>query len=136
MYRTLVILAFLLAVAGTATQAQELASRYQKQHLQKTEQMLLQGLESGSADIQITTTQTIRDLQMEYPDESFSTLVNPLITLLKNERANVTARILAALALDGLHSDPGDMAVSEVMRYTENTTVKELCTALRAKSLR
>lgn len=135
--RTLLVLAILaVAVSGTVASAQETGSRFRKQHLGKTEVMLAQNLESASADIQITTAQTIRDLEDEFPDESFSRLVNPLITLVKNERANLTARILAALALESLHSDTGDIAIAEMMRYSENAALKELCTALHAKSLR
>jgi hypothetical protein len=135
--RTLLVLAILaIAVSGTIASAQETGSRFRKQHLGKTEIMLAQNLESASADILITTAQTIRDLEDEFPDESFSRLVNPLITLVKNEKANLTARLLGALALDGLHSDAGDIAIADMMRYSENTAMKELCTALHAKSLR
>jgi hypothetical protein len=132
----MISLLILLLAAGTTTYSQEMASRYRKQHLEKTEKMLIQGLESRDATIQITTAQTIRDLESEFPDQEFSSLINPLVVLVKNESANLTARLLGLLALDCLHSETGDLAIAELMRYTENKSVKDLCTALREKSLR
>ncbi len=130
------ILAVLFLAFGTTTQAQDVASRFQKQHLARTQQMLIQGLAPGNADVQITTVQTIRDLELEFPEESFTALVDPLITLVKSESTNITARLLGLLALDGLHSDKGDLAIMSVMNSTENQIVKALCTALNAKGLR
>jgi hypothetical protein len=136
MMRTLLVVATLCFLAAGVAVAQPVTTRYTKQHLAKTEEMLVHNLESGSADIQITTAQTIRDLENEFPEESFARLVNPLIVLVKNEKANITARILAALALENLHSDAGDIAIAEMMRYSEHPAMQELCKALYAKSLR
>lgn len=136
MMRTLFAVAVLFSFAAGVAAAQPATTRYSKQHLARTEEMLIHNLESSNADIQITTAQTIRDLENEFPDESFSRLVNPLITLVKNEKANITARILGALALEGLHSDSGDIAIAEMMRYSEQPALQELCKALHAKSLR
>lgn len=135
-FAALYIFAALLFAAGTGLQAQDAPSRFQKQHLVRTQQMLIQGLAPGNAEMQITTTQTIRDIQLEFPDEPFTNLIDPLITLVKLESANVTARLLGLLALDGLHSDKGDIAIMAVMNATENQSVKALCTALTAKGLR
>ena len=80
--------------------------------------------------------QTGRELEWEFPDESFSGLVIPLMRIVRDESAAEEARILAVLALDGMHSDTGDAAIKTVAGSSSCKTMQDLCKALLVKGER
>lgn len=124
----------LLLTAGA--QAQESVSRYQKQHFKRTLTMLIKNLETGNTDIQVSSLQTVREMQMEFPDEAFDRLMDPLTKLLKDENADTTVRLLCALALDAMHTEDGDAIIADVSKNSGNKSVQDQCRALSIKSLR
>ena len=105
-------------------------TRFQKQHLRQTEEMLIKGLKSDDPEIQATSAQTIRDLEQMFPDEAFDALVIPMRRFLKNEANETKSRMLVAVALDALHSDDGDRAIAEIAQTSSDAALQQLCKAL------
>ena len=131
-------------IISAATPAQSKPSRFSKQHnshflkehLDKTEIMLLKSLESNNANMVSSSVQTIRELEQAFPDEPFSSFIDPLSKIVQNENSDTHSRILSALALDELHSDLGDKAIYEVAKNTPNQSVKDICSALAIESFK
>ena len=109
---------------------------FEKTHLEQTEIMLVQALESNSPSLNSSALQTIREIEEIFPTESFSTFIEPLGDIIKNENADTQLRILSALALDKLHSDIGDNIIYEVAKNTTNESVKNVSQALAVKSFK
>jgi len=109
---------------------------FEKAHLEQTEIMLVQALESNSASLNSSALQTIREIEEIFPNESFSTFIEPLGDIIKNENADTQLRILSALALDKLHSDIGDNIIYEVAKNTTIESVKNVSEALAIKSFK
>ena len=126
------------------TNAQDQSSRFEKQHKSKflksniknTEEMLLNSFESNHLEIISNSVQTLRQLEDIFPDNNFSSLIEPLMKFVKDENMDTQVRILSALALDGLHSDKGDKAIYEAAKSTNNQSVKDVCVALSIESLK
>jgi len=118
----------------TKTRSNLQSTRFQKQHMSQTVEMLINSLMESNPSKKATTVQNIRDLEFAYPDEPFSDLLTPLIERLKDEKEVSQVRILSALALDGLHNDTGDQAIVDMSKTSGNQSVKELCSALLIKS--
>ena len=116
--------------------AKQHKSYFLKEHLDKTETMLIQALQSHDANMVSSSVQTIRELEQAFPDEAFSTFVDPLSKIVRGENYETQARILSALALDELHSDIGDKAIYEMAKNTSNQSVKDICTALAIESFK
>ena len=135
-------MAFLIFFTGASSFAQEQQTRFLKQHnthflkdhLKQTEEMLVQALKSNSTNMSSSATQTIRELEQIFPSESFSSFIEPLSVIIKNEKADTQLRILSALALDGLHSDKGDKVIYEVAKNTTNESLKNISMALAIES--
>ena len=133
-----------LLIISAATPAQSKPSRFSKQHnshflkehLDKTEIMLLKSLESNNANLVSSSVQTIRELEQAFPDEAFSSFIEPLSKIVRDENSETHARVLSALALDELHSDFGDKAIYEVAKNTPNQSVKDICSALAIESFK
>ena len=133
-----------LLIISAATPAQSKPSRFSKQHnshflkehLDKTEIMLLKSLESNNANLVSSSVQTIRELEQAFPDEAFSSFIEPLSKIVRDENSETHARVLSALALDELHSDLGDKAIYEVAKNTPNQSVKDICSALAIESFK
>jgi hypothetical protein len=133
------ILALVLFVSESG-QAQKPTSRVEKQHhattfikshLKQTEDRMLSALNAPFENEGLNgPLQTVRDLEQLFPDYPFEKLLVPLENILKNEQADPTSRMLAALAIDELHSDAGDSVIKNVAEKLENTEVKLLCKAL------
>ena len=123
--------------APAQTQAQptlhSAGTRFQKQHLKQTEDMLITGLKSDNPEIQATSAQTIRDLEQLFPEESFDALIIPMRRFLKNEAMETKSRMLVAVALDALHSDDGDAAIAEIAHTSTDAALQQLCKALSIK---
>jgi hypothetical protein len=111
-------------------------SHFLKEHLNQTEEMLLQSLESNDTNLVSSSVQTIRELEQAFPGEAFSSFIEPLSNIVRNENSDTHARILSALALDELHSDKGDASIYEVARTTHNQSVKDICSALAIESFK
>jgi hypothetical protein len=101
--------------------------------LAQTTESLVNALESASPGLQATAAQTVRELKDMLPDESFSSLIIPLMRVVKDPDAVVESRIMCALALHELHSERGDFAIKGEAIYAENTRFQRLCAALTAK---
>ena len=130
MKRLFFLLAIALMITTNAVQAQDAATRFQKQHLKQTEASIVNALNHESAGVQATAVQTLRQMEWTFPDEEFKSTISPLIRIVKDEKGNTQARLLAAIALEGLHSDLGDEAITMTAKNSTNKSVQELCAAL------
>ena len=118
--------------------AQERTSRFKKQHdtyfvrehLETTENMLLQQLQDNKTNSKLSAVQTIRQLEEVFPTISFSLFIEPLSNIVKNEDSDTQLRIISAIALDELHSDIGDQAIYDMAKNSTNESVKNVCTAI------
>jgi hypothetical protein len=135
MQRFLLPLAVCVLLFTAGAQAQEAPSRFQKQHFKRTLTMLIQNLESGHTDIQVSSVQAIREMQMEFPDESFDRLMKPLTTVLKDENGDTILRLLSAMALDAMHTDEGDSLITQLSQSSSNKSLQDQCKALSVKGL-
>jgi hypothetical protein len=137
-----------LALAGivATTQAQETKStkRIEQQHKQtpsmashlaQSEKTLLGTLENGSPEMQAQAVQTIRDLEQVFPEYPFAASLEPLEKKLKDEKTDPVVRRLAALALDGLHSDAGDEVIRSVAAKCDDKGLQTLCSALLVRTI-
>lgn len=109
---------------------------FAKAHLDQTEIMLIEALESNSVSLSSSAVQTIRELEENFPTESFSDFIEPLSIIIQDENADTQLRILSALALDKLHSDEGDAVIYDVAKTTSNESVKNISTALAIESFK
>ncbi|MFI5251670.1 MAG: hypothetical protein ACHQQQ_04475 [Bacteroidota bacterium] len=135
MRRFIILFAVALFVTAIAVQAGETSTRFKKQHLKQTEENLVSVLNNNSSpSMQASAAQTIRELEWSFPEESFDSFVEPLMRIVKDETSDTQVRILAAIALDGLHSDTGDGAIESVAKGAGDKSVKTLCAALLVKS--
>ncbi len=145
MRQGVMILAVTLALVGMQASAQEKGSTkrieiqhkltyFQKDHMKESEQSLVEAIQSTSVELQQTGIQAVRELEQLDPEYPFTLLLGPLSEKLKDENANGTVRMLAALALDELHSDAGDAAIESVAGSSADTGLKNLCNALLVRS--
>ena len=145
MKRTLFIVTLALVVICSMVLAQDNneTSRIERQHKQTTfmkdrlhqsEASILLSLQGESDQARQSAIQTLRDLEQLFPDYPFASMIEPLGTLLKNEKADPVARKLAALALDELHSDAGDTIIKDVADMCEDMGLQTLCKALLVRS--
>jgi hypothetical protein len=145
MKQHLISLAVAFAVFFTVVQAQEGKSttriekqhkptRFMKEHLKQSEASILLSLQGTSVRAQQTAIQTLRDLEQVFPEYPFSSTLIPLETLLKDKKADSVVRVLAALALDELHSDTGDAVIKEVADLYDDGGLQNLCQALLVNS--
>ncbi len=144
MNKIIISLLFAVIFLSGLIYAQDKPSRFLKQHksyfikdhLNQTEKMLLQSLQSNDTNMNSSAAQTIRELEQVFPDETFSLFISPLSDIVQNEKADTQSRILSALALDELHSDKGDAIIYEVAKFTNNQSVKDICNALAIESFK
>jgi len=130
MKRLFLLLAIVLMIITNAVQAQDVATRFQKQHLKQTEASIVNALNSGTVGVEINAVQTLRQLEWTFPDQEFKSTISPLSQIVKDENGDTQTRLLAAIALDGLHSDLGDDAITFTAKSSNNKSVQELCAAL------
>ena len=130
------------AMLLTTTNAQDQSTRFEKQHhskfvksnLKQTEEMILKNLQSDNIDMLASSAQTIRELELIFPENTFSSLLDPLMKIVQDENGDTQVRLLSALALDGLHSNKGDKAIYDIAKTTKNNSVKDVCIALSVES--
>jgi hypothetical protein len=146
MKHTLFFSLVIAALMAAAVQAQDTGStvRIEAQHktssatlkprLASYEVNLLQTLENDNPTMQAQAVQTVRELAQLFPSHPFKTMIAPLGKKLKDEKADATVRQLAALALDELHSDAGDLIIKEAAKNSEDKGIRSLCTALLVRS--
>ena len=145
MKRMLFVSLLALMVCATAVQAQDSLSttRIEAQHkatkslgkrLAQTEEALLIALKSANPTVQAQALQTIRDLEQLYPEYPFKASLAPLSATLNDEKADGVVRLLAALALDELHSEAGDAVISGVASSSQDKSLQTLCKALLVRS--
>ncbi len=133
MRTSVVILGGLFILAGVAAQAQttQIESKpFQHATVEQTEKSLVKALESNSPGLQLTAAATIRELKALMPERSFSSLVIPLMRVVKDEGADRDARIVAAIALHELHSEKGDYAIKSMAGGTANERFAYICSWL------
>ena len=98
--------------------------------IDQSEKSLKKALESPSTGMQLTGAETARQLKGLNPYRSFSSLVIPLMRIVKDENADASSRVVAAIALHNLHSAMGDFAISRTAQFTDNERVKHVCSWL------
>ena len=138
MSRNLLSIMLGLILFAITIQAQSDINRFQKQHrtnfnkknLKSTQEMLVKSLESSNSNMVASAAQTVRELQQIFPEESFSSMLNPLINVVKAENGETSTRILALFALESLHNDEGDAVIKEIQKSTTNNTIREICNAM------
>ncbi len=139
----ILVVAFVLACMPASAQEKGSTKRielqhkltyFQKEHMKESEESLLQAIQSNSIELQQSGIQAVRELEQLDPVYPFTLLVGPLSEKLKDENADGTVRMLAALALDELHSDAGDDVIRSVAQVSADTGLKNLCNALLVRS--
>ena len=120
----------LVTAPAFAGESDDYVSALPQQKFDLIELNIVNALQSGIPGMQADAAQLVRDLNNARPDISFSGCVIPLMAILKNEDAECSARILAALALDQLNSPTGDFAVSRTASFTSNPRLAYVCTWL------
>lgn len=137
-FLTLVLFLGATGLAQTSTsrvEKQHKATAFIKAHLTQTEDHILRALNSPFPDEGLQSPlQTVRDLEQLFPAYSFEKFIIPLENILKNDQVDPTSRMLAALALDELHSDAGDDIITATAIKSDNVGVQTLCKALLAKA--
>lgn len=121
-------------MSTTRVERQHHLTRFQKGHMKESEESLVNAIESPRVELQQTGIQAVRELEQLDTSYPFSRLIGPLTAKLKDEKADGTVRMLAALALDELHSDAGDAAIQSVAAKGADTGLKNLCQALLVRS--
>jgi hypothetical protein len=104
--------------------------RFVNATVDQSEKSLKMALESISAGSQLTAAQTVRELKTLLPNRPFSSLVIPLMRIVKDENCDVHSRVLAAIALHELDSAMGDFAISRTAQFTDSQPVKHVCSWL------
>jgi hypothetical protein len=98
--------------------------------IEQSEKSLVQALESNSFGMRLSAANTVRQLKEAYPEQSFSSLVFPLMRIVKDEGVEPSCRIVAAIALHELHSAVGDFAIARTAQFTDSPRVKHICSWL------
>ncbi len=122
--------ALLFAAPASAGENEAYVASLPQAKVDVIEQNVVIALTSGIPGMQADAAQLIRDLKDMRAEQSFSATVIPLMGILKNEDADQSARILAALALDRLESSMGNFAITRTALFTDNQKVKHVCTWL------
>ena len=120
-------------LSNTRFENQHKISRLIEKHLPQTEINLRVSINSQNASVQQSALQALRDLERLFPVYPFDSLLVPLELLLKDSKADILSRTLAALALEDLHSDAGDAIIKDMLN-AEDKELQTLCSALMLKS--
>ncbi len=133
MKRFTVLSAILLAVASTGFVSSASGAGksdevwFKGSTVDAIEQSLAMALRTPSPGMQASASQVIRDLKTLLPDQEFSLLIIPLMAIVKNEDADVSVRMIAALALHDLNSAKGDFTIQRESQFAKNDRMKHLC---------
>jgi hypothetical protein len=104
--------------------------RFVNATIDQSEASLYLALHSNSFGVRVTAANTIRQLKELYPEQSLSSLVIPLMGIVKDEAEDATSRVVSAIALHELHSAIGDFAIERTAEFTKNPRVKYICSWL------
>ena len=134
----------LVLIMSVTDYAQDSSTRFEKQHhlkylkshLPQIEENISKSFESNNSGILASSAMTVRQLEQIFPEEKFSSFIDPLAKIVQDEKAETQTRLIAALALDLLHSDKGDVTIQYTARYTNNNSVRDLCNCLSTESLK
>jgi len=142
-FLVLMLVAMALLTTGAQGQESPASKRIANQHkipkhmpdqLSKTEQNAVVTLKDGNLSAQCQALQNVRELEQMFPDYPFTKLLAPLEGIVKDQHADNKMRMLAALALDELHSDAGDQIIQQVASAPGDASVQTLCSALLVRS--
>jgi hypothetical protein len=132
--KTVIILCLEMVLLATplvrAEEETQPVSRFINATIDQSEKSLKGALESPSLGMQLTAAETVRQLKGLKPDRTFSSLVIPLMRIVKDENADASSRVVAAIALNNLNSARGDFAISRTAQFTNNERVKHVCSWL------
>ncbi len=128
MLTTLAVVAALVAVPFTNTQAQDAKPLTEKQ-LELIKTNVLANLEHPSLEVRAGTMQLLIDMKETYPQYDLGYAVIPMMETLKSD-PKPEFRILAALALYHLDSDLGRFAVERRAKFDDNERVAKHCASL------
>jgi hypothetical protein len=87
MKRSSILLIFASVLIMGVSHAQETTSRYVKQHLKGTEESIVKALNNESPAIQASAAQTLRQLEWMFPEELFSSLLEPLMRIVQDRKS-------------------------------------------------
>ncbi len=121
-------------ISTTRIERQHKLTRFQRGHMKDSEESLRAAIESPRVELQETGIQAVRDLEQLDTHYKFTLLISPLSEKLKDLNASENVRMLAALALDELHSDVGDAAIQSIAHNSPDPGLKSLCNALLIQS--
>lgn len=117
-----------LVIATTPlVRAEEPAPRFTNATFEQTEQSMLIGLNSGNHYVMATIARTVKDLKVLYPDQPLTSMIIPLMGLVKNDNLPSFVRTTAAIALHDLRSSRGDYAIQQTAVFTGDEKVKNVC---------
>lgn len=116
--------------SNSRLQKQHNVTRFMKDHLASSIEMTARALEDKQYNMRLSALQTIRELEQLFPEESFSRLVKPLISIINDKNLEPESRVLAAITLDMLHSETGDAAIFMAGEKCDNPTLKNVCQAI------
>jgi len=119
-----------LARTQTDTMKAGKGAEWSDEKLSQIEENLVRDLESTSIGVCIGGAQTAREMKMHVPDYDFSRIIIPLMRIVKDENADRAARIIAALALNDLHSERGDFAISREGEMSKDEIFRSFCANL------
>ncbi len=122
-----ILLSLLLVPALLAQDSTKVQLPFQRATAEQTEQSLKKALESNSPGLQISAALTVREMKRMMPQRSFTSLVIPLMALLKNDKADESVRTIAAMALHDLHSARGDYAISRLAEDPGSPGIQKIC---------
>jgi hypothetical protein len=118
------------SVSSTRVATQHKISKQMLSQLPQTEQNIIATLKDGNLATQCQALQDVRELEQMFPAYPFAELLVPLEGILKDEHGDNKTRMLAALALDELHSDAGDQIINQVAAMPGDGALQVLCSAL------
>ncbi len=104
--------------------------RFTEEKINQIEDNLRNDLESSIPGVVIGGAQTTREMKKAVPTHDFSKLIISLMRIVKDDKSDRAARILAALTLDELNSERGNFAISREAEYSTDPIFKAFCSSL------
>lgn len=106
------------------------SAKFSEKHLRMIEASLVNALENPSPAVQASAAKVLKEIKAYASQYSFSRTIIPLMRILKDDEADLQARLSAAVALHVLGSGRGDFAISREALFTDVPRVKTLCSWL------
>lgn len=100
---------------------------FQRATPDQTELSLKKALESNSSGLQLSAALTVREMKRMMPQKNFTSLVIPLMAILKDDKADEGVRTIAAMALHDLRSARGDYAISSLAQDASSPNIQRIC---------